>query len=1016
MAFNWENYEIEQSQNTAPQESSFNWNAYEMEQPTVTQRIQPSSEWKQIGQNNPEEFKKNIDIIYNIPQVEMPRKGVLTNSNGIVKEGQTPFYSSDKQAELDRIKREYEARNKEINRQARRGYGRIGLGAAMQGASLHPIFNIPYIGTGIGGALFDAGGAIIEGTSCKDIAKRAGEGFVIGETIGAIPYVGKLAGKTKVGSAIGAKMNEAARTALESKLGQGIQRVLATEIIPQIGKKNATNIVKEVQAEILTLQAAQQLEREAAAIPPVEFRQSRLSNNAELPVEIEQAVKEAPPEYQVLHNKDIINQAEQELYNVGVNDIAEALRNQETFSALDFEKARQTISKLYQEGRIQEAINLTEKVAGKGSEAGQAVQAMSLWSKTTPEGAVKQAQKIINEYNQRSKKPVPKLSEEQALELRTLTENIQKAAEGREKDIATAQLMKYFNDLVPQSAGNKLKSLRNISLLLNPKTFMRNLTGNAIFAGMENLATKPIAAGVDVLASLITKNRTRSLPQFMEYGKGFKKGVKEGIEDVKLGIDTRKGIGGRFDMPQQRSFSSPILGGAETALDYSLRVPDRAFYQASFDEALANQMKAAGVSEPTEAMFKNAYDEAMESVYQNKGMLGDTVLGLRGALNNVGIKNFGLGDALIPYAQTPANVVQQGINYSPLGFGKAAYNFAQGNQRQATLDTARGLVGSGIMGGGYALAKNGLMNSDMEDYKVRKNYEAMGIRPNTINMPNGENFSIAQLQPLASPVLGGAALADIQNGGFKQAGDRALGAIADLSMLQGLNNFTKDYNDDGLFTATTNLAASLPSQFVPTALNTVNSFVDPYQRETYDSNPSIQGLNQIKAKTLGLSYTLPVKYDVTGKPIQKFQREGLVGLYDKLVNPVFINKQNDDNTLKELTNLYEATDDKGVLLTVADKNISYIDSNGNRTNRKLNGEELSTYQHELGAISKVLLDNFVTSPEYAEMSENERIAHIEKLKRAANEAVKIQRFGHTPKNKLSKYSRYVLENYDSLLR
>lgn len=143
----------------------------------------------------------------------------------------------DKQAEIARIKAEYEARNKEIDRQSRNANLRIGGGAILQGISALPIFNIPYVGTGIGGALFDAGGAIMEGASGKDIAKKAGEGFVIGETVGALPYVGKFAGKTKAGQAVGNQASKLYNYLADTKVGQKV-----AEIAPKVEDALMTDI------------------------------------------------------------------------------------------------------------------------------------------------------------------------------------------------------------------------------------------------------------------------------------------------------------------------------------------------------------------------------------------------------------------------------------------------------------------------------------------------------------------------------------------------------------------------------------------------------------------------------------------------------------------------------------------------------------------------------------------------------------------------------------------------------
>lgn len=130
----------------------------------------------------------------------------------------------DKQAEIERIKQKYAERNKEIERQHRKEMARIIGGGVLQGASALPIFNIPYVGTGLGGALFEAGNAIMQGKNAKDIAKDAGKGFVVGETVGAIPYVGKVAGKTKAGQVVANQASNFANRLAETKIGQNIAR------------------------------------------------------------------------------------------------------------------------------------------------------------------------------------------------------------------------------------------------------------------------------------------------------------------------------------------------------------------------------------------------------------------------------------------------------------------------------------------------------------------------------------------------------------------------------------------------------------------------------------------------------------------------------------------------------------------------------------------------------------------------------------------------------------------------
>lgn len=136
----------------------------------------------------------------------------------------------DKQAEIARIKAEYEARNREIDRQHRQEMAKIIGGGLLQGASFHPIFNIPYVGTGLGGAMFEAGNAIMQGKSGKDILSDAGKGFVVGETVGAIPYAGKGLSKTKVGQVVAKGADDLVKRLADTPIAQKVEDVLLTDV------------------------------------------------------------------------------------------------------------------------------------------------------------------------------------------------------------------------------------------------------------------------------------------------------------------------------------------------------------------------------------------------------------------------------------------------------------------------------------------------------------------------------------------------------------------------------------------------------------------------------------------------------------------------------------------------------------------------------------------------------------------------------------------------------------------
>ena len=523
------------------------------------------------------------------------------------------------------------------------------------------------------------------------------------------------------------------------------------------------------------------------------------------PKEVKEIIKQDMPTYQVMHNQDLIKQATDEISGNFDNELIR-LSSAKDFDALDYEKSRQIAKNLFGMGKYQQAVDLIDNVSENATKKGQAIQALSLWSNMTPEGAVYKAQKLVREYNKKHPKKQIQLTDENVETIANLQQEALNTTDELAKNQALARSAKYISELVPKNALQKLKAYRNIALLLNPKTLGRNIVGNALFNAIDTGA-KTLAVPIDRAIGLIPDNRffntvakTRVGPSLKTYGKGLVEGAKTGYQEALQGIDTR-GLGQRFDLSNGRTFQSKPMQTLETALDIGLRTPDRAFYEATFAESVNNIMRARGLTQPTQEILEQAEQEALESVFQNQSVVSGLATGLRDALSLRGsvrsklpegvkdfldkykLSEFGLGDVLIPYAQTPANLAQQGINYSPFGVIKGIANLAQGNQRQASLDFARSLLGTGLIGGGYGLSKAGLMTPSQfdENYqtnkKIRENLQPLGIRPDQLG-----DMWYAPFQPMSIPLAVGNAVAYGKDP--LQAG---INTVVDLPFLQGIS-------------------------------------------------------------------------------------------------------------------------------------------------------------------------------------------------------------------------------------
>ena len=770
------------------------------------------------------------------------------------------------------------------------------------------------------------------------------------------------------------------------------------------------------------------------------------------PKEVKEIIKEDIPTYEVMHNKDLIKQATQELEGNFDNELVR-LASAKDFDALDYEKSHQIARQLFGMGDYQRAGDLIDNVSENATKKGQAIQALSLWSNMTPEGAVYKAQKLLKEYNKKHPKKQIQLTDENIETIANLQKEALNTTDELARNQALARSVKYISELVPKNALQKLKAYRNISLLLNPKTLGRNIVGNALFNAIDTSA-KALAVPIDRAIGLATKQQTRVVPSLKTYGKGLSEGAKTGYQEALQGIDTR-GLGQRFDLGSGRTFvggnterttladiinaqqgnkldttkqyfqellpksrigqaitqrslqplkqiPSDFMNSLETTLDVGLRTPDRAFYEATFAESVDNIMRAKGLTEPTQEVLKQAEQEALESVFQNQSKLSDTALWLRKGLNRlIGTKDFGAGDVLIPYAQTPANLAQQGINYSPFGAIKGIANLAQGKQRQASLDFARSLLGTGLIGGGYGLSKAGLMTPSQFDdnyqtnKKIRENLQPLGIRPDQLG-----DMWYAPFQPMSIPLAVGNAVAYGKDP--LQAG---INTVVDLPFLQGISRGLRDLQEGNYAQAGINVASSIPSQFVPTLGSQIAQTIDPYQRETYDPNKLQYGLNSAIAKVPFASKTLPEKIDVTGQPIERYSTKGGQKLFDIFLNPTFINKKTTDPVLSELKYIYDQTKETSHFMPSVKKKLEFTDVEGNPQKLVLTGREFSEYQRRLGQRMYNEFDYIMDLPEYANADEYGKIKILEKAKKLVQAEVDNEMWNKRNRNKKRSYTK-----------
>lgn len=1059
----------------------------------------PQVKYLPNGEIDTEDYKKNLDQYYDIPQTELPQRERIVNSDGVLQGGigYVPTYEEinqslknnqiTKEQALNLGQQRHDLDFKEADKIKRNEGIRNTIGGLIVGASTIPILNLPVTGA-LGGGLAGWGEGILQHKSAKDTAKDVGIGAATGFALGKLPVVGRFIGKTKIGKAVMNKAGEfteqaigkLSNTELGTKLLQGADKVgnfltkertlrplpaqkITLQPLPQSKNINQPISLKELKNNIKSKQSNYFGGDEIPAVTgKTEVANTQLNQTmarkGTLPDDMREVLANNPPEYQVLHNADLQNQAAQTIrenpQDVYTNLVRKANTKEEEFSALDFEQARQTISRLYQEGKIDDAITLTEEIAKKGSKAGQAVQAMSLWSKTTPEGAQLFAQKVLDKYNKANNKNL-KLTTEQAQKIRSLAENIQRATEGREQEVAIAQLMRNIADLTPKSWNKKYDTYRYMNMLLSGKSRIKDffLTG---LNSLDNAVDETIATGIDRVRTLLPRQeRVFDGLKPKEYFQGLNKGFREGVEDVRLDINTsRSGETGRYGLPNTPSFDfkpvfhqnwesitnnplwnagNNLLASGEKALNYTIQVPDRMFYEARYASSLADQMATTGVIRPTSEMIKQAQKEALEAVYQDNSWVSKLGNVTRKGINDItgnfeqtlGLNENTLpraGDFLMPFVTTPANIVNQGLKNTVgaiPGTIKLATAKTPQQIRDAEMLIAKNIKGLAPIGLGLGIGADKIKsNIGSEDYQSDS---VTGLKPQSIVFGD-KAISLKDYPQWSIPM---SIAAGYSQGGLGQAALNAGQAISDISALKTLGDITGTVKggfgqelkaDEIVDNLVRTVGVNALTQNIPFsgALGELRNDIDPYARELYTPDTGEYVKNRVLNRLPYASKTLPQKYNAVGEPVYTNNIQNPVARMASEAFDFGIRNYNENptyNTYEQFKKDIADTDITGKSTVGFKKAPRSIKINGEKV--KLNNQQYSLYQRDSGLLNQEIKANLLNDNIFMNQSVEEQVKTLNDWRKAVDQAVLYKLFGNIP-NKWNKNTEEVLNYYDNI--
>lgn len=710
-----------------------------------------------------------------------------------------------------------------------------------------------------------------------------------------------------------------------------------------------------------------------------------------------------------------------------------------------------------------------DQVNKEGTKAGQTLQAFRTWKNITPEGTLNRVESITENAKNKIKKSnpdtfkamenelnnakasgdkemvkeimkkydVPYWDDAEISNLISKSEEIQKMPEGREKDIAIAELKKSIVDNIPATRTDILSSMQRMNLLLNLKTMTRNVLGNVFMGAAENVKDIP-GALIDKGISKITGQRTTLMPDLdslKTQGKGLVEGFQNSLDDYKRGIDTSLSQG-QYELPSGKAFKGEgfgksstvkkltkpvdkVLSKAEDVTSFGLKLGDNPFYTAAYNDALRQQKKIKGTDKITDEMKEFAKGVAEHRTFQNNSNIATGMKGIQNAINRRKLGDdpkFGFGSIILPFVKTPANILDKAIDYSPIGGALGVRKLIKNLKKPETLAMSqkeivdklgRSLTGTALIGLGIKLYDEGLINgSGASDGEAASLEKQAGKMPYSIKIGDTYN-SIDWIQPAAIPLMIGADIAKAKKEN-KSSGETGsmLGdllenisnavtkggaTVFDQSLLTGIADlFTGNSQSKGenFMKGLGNSVANAAQQFVPfnSALKSINDVVDPVSRDTYDSDFIQRNINQVKSKVPGLSTSLPEKVDTLGNTQQKFYGDGLLKMFNSLINPGKTSIFSPTNAEKVALDLYNKSGETIQMPRYAPKNITYTNSSGKKQTLALSGEDKNTLQRIMGKATESAYSHLPAN--FSGMSDDKKAQYLQKILTEINQKSK----------------------------
>ena len=739
------------------------------------------------------------------------------------------------------------------------------------------------------------------------------------------------------------------------------------------------------------------------------FSENVATDNA-MEAALREDVAKNPDLYKRLSNKETLKKA-QEIFSQGLDaarsELERAIGAAQSGQKLSPEMvplSRMVANELTRRGDLEAARKIISDVAAELTSAGQLGQAGAILRNADPMTVLNTLQKAIDQINAEMAKKFGKrnqwTAELTAEEIKQISET--DFSQDGAFEAIQQQIAKRLGREMPATLAEKLREIRKVGMLANPKTQVKNVAGNVPLAGERKIAEK-LSGGLQELAvkaGIMSKEeQTRTLRVSKE-----SKDLAKSVYENNLDRINRKGNKGELRglLKDTRTYFNKGLlqKGIEkatghqlndAALDYVRRFTydclekgDAPFVKSAFIDSLSQYCEAQGIkseADVTETAISYAIDQAMAATFKDASALANLLNSIK---DKAGIAGEAL-DVLFPFTTTPINIGKEFAKYSPLGYLQLLN--AKGKSAAEVIDiVSRATTGTAVVALGMLFRSLGAITGAADDDKDKAaSDKAAGISPYSIL----GKYSYEWMQPTGSALAMGASIYDAAKDGSSLIETLSNGIISagDAYLEQ---SFYKDIIDlfKGYGSPTENMIKEVltgtASQFIPTIVGATARTIDPTVRTSYTGGNIIDDiLAQAKVKTPGLSKSAPASVDVRGEETQRGNL--LQRMLDNFIFPWTTNRNGKTTNAvdKALDEVYEATGDKTIFRQVSPYKVDY-----GGESYQMTGKEREQFQKTQGQVHDDILQQIIDGTLWKKMDNDAKVKTMQFANEYALDAAK----------------------------